>query len=317
VAEECSGSDAQCPTDAFQPSSVECRAAAGVCDLAESCTGLGAACPPDLSLPDGTSCSDGSTCTVGDTCQSGACVGTPTLDTCLDDFLCYRSRATGFTSIPSVHLVDAFEDQTFTARKPKNLCTPADKNDGNGTVDPATHLVSYQIRSNGGTHIRRTNLRVTNQLGTLEVDTIRPDLLLVPAAKSLTSPPSPPAFNSHAVDHYKCYKVRVSRGTPRFVRTQVTVSDQFITTPKVLDLKKPRHLCTPVDKNGEGIKNASSHLFCYLARAATGQPRFQKQSGILTADQFGGLTVNAIKEQEFCIPSLQSPSGAFLDETDG
>src|SRR5207237_1626351 len=36
------------PADAFKPATVECRAAAGACDVAESCTGMGAACPIDL-----------------------------------------------------------------------------------------------------------------------------------------------------------------------------------------------------------------------------------------------------------------------------
>ncbi len=38
-------SGAACPADAFEPSSTVCRAAAGVCDVAESCTGSGADCP--------------------------------------------------------------------------------------------------------------------------------------------------------------------------------------------------------------------------------------------------------------------------------
>jgi hypothetical protein len=317
VAETCSGLVAACPPDLFALPSVTCRAAADTCDAPELCTGLGPDCPTDLTLPDGSVCSDGNACTSGDTCQGGACVGTGNLDTCLDDFLCYTGKVTPgtprFTPIPSLRLADAFEDQNFRVLRVKNLCTPADKNDGNGTIDSATHLVSYQIKPAGGTHIRRTNLRVTNQLGEIRVDTIRPDLLFVPSAKDLLSPPSAPPFNSHAVDHYKCYKVRVTRGTPRFVRQQVTVTDQFVSL-RLLDLKKPRHLCTPVDKNEEGIKNTAAHLLCYLAKPATGQPRFVRQRGLYVANQFGNLRVDAIKEREFCIPSLQSPSGAFLDE---
>src|SRR5262245_6018406 len=45
---------------------VQCRAAAGQCDVAENCTGSSASCPPDLPAPDGTSCDDSSMCTLGD-----------------------------------------------------------------------------------------------------------------------------------------------------------------------------------------------------------------------------------------------------------
>ena len=47
AAESCTGSDAACPVDAFQPSTVECRASTAMCDPAENCTGSAAACPPD------------------------------------------------------------------------------------------------------------------------------------------------------------------------------------------------------------------------------------------------------------------------------
>jgi len=47
LAESCTGSSASCPADAFKPSSVQCRATQGPCDLAESCTGSDPVCPPD------------------------------------------------------------------------------------------------------------------------------------------------------------------------------------------------------------------------------------------------------------------------------
>ena len=47
IAETCTGSGATCPADAFEPNTTECRASAGICDVAENCTGSGAACPAD------------------------------------------------------------------------------------------------------------------------------------------------------------------------------------------------------------------------------------------------------------------------------
>ena len=69
VAETCNGTDAACPSDAFQSDSHECRAAPGACDAAESCTGGGPDCPADGYLPDSFVCrpADGG-CDVAESC---------------------------------------------------------------------------------------------------------------------------------------------------------------------------------------------------------------------------------------------------------
>lgn len=64
-------------TCTFVAAGVTCRAAQGVCDIAETCTGNAAACPGDMTMPDGMSCSGGngvSACSAADTCKAGACV---------------------------------------------------------------------------------------------------------------------------------------------------------------------------------------------------------------------------------------------------
>jgi hypothetical protein len=306
VAETCNGTSTSCPADALAPAGTTCRAAAGTCDVAEVCTGLSSTCPADVTLPDGTVCNDSNSCTTPDTCQGGVCTGTPAPDGCADDFLCYKNRGIHITPIASVTLADQFETTTATILKPKVLCPPADKNAG-GVIDTTTHLQGYQIKQ-ATRHVRRTNVLIQNQIGTLRIDTIKPDLLLVPAAKNLVSPPPAPNNNSHNVDHYKCYKVKVTPGTPRLPRgIQVNVTDQFTSPAKIFDLKKPRHLCNPVDKNGEGIKNPNAHLFCYLAKGARGQPRHVRRTGVNTNNQFGPLVISTIKESELCIPSLKTP----------
>lgn len=284
-------------------------AAKDQCYLAGACdpqTGAGSSLP----MSDGTPCDDGVACTAPDVCLAGVCGGAPNLDACLDDFLCYKTKPTPdtsrFTRISDLRLVDQFEDTTVDVLRPHSLCTPADKS-GEGTIDPATHLIAYRIRQ-ATPHVRRTNLLVTNQLGTLRIDTVKPDLLLVPSSKHLTDPPAPPDPDTHMVDHYKCYKARVTPGTARFVRSEVTVADQFTSPPKRLVLRKPRHLCTPVDKQGEGIRNPPAHLLCYLARRARREPRHVRQTGVYVANQFGTLQVDTLKEREFCIPSEKSVS---------
>jgi hypothetical protein len=309
VAENCSGSGAACPADGFEPTSTICRPSTDVCDPAENCPGSGVDCPADALLPDGTACTDGSECTVSDVCESGVCGGTVSPDSCMDDFNCYKTKiSTGtpaFSPVSGVSLVDQFESVTATIAKPRMLCPPTDKN-AEGIFDTDTHLVTYQIRQNPR-HVRQLGVVVTNQIGTLTVDTMKADTLLVPTAKDLLAAVPPPNSSNHIVDHYKCYKIRVTRGTLPFPKnTTVAIEDQFETPPKLLTLKKPRHLCTPVDKNGEGIKNPGVHLFCYQSAPARGERKHVRRIGIHVNNQFGPMRLDTLKEGEFCIPSTKT-----------
>jgi hypothetical protein len=118
------------------------------------------------------------------------------------------------------------------------------------------------------------------------------------------------------VDHYKCYTVNVTKGTPKFEPILgVAVSDQFIeaqvpSPPRLFDLKKPTALCTPVNKNNEGIKNPDRHLLCYQANRAKGQPKHDKVEGIHVHNQFGPEQLNTVVEEELCVPSQKTlPDG--------
>jgi hypothetical protein len=73
IAENCTGSSAACPADAFRPSSTVCRPGSGdLCDPDENCTGSSANCPANVITPSGTICRPGS----GDLCDaSEACTG--------------------------------------------------------------------------------------------------------------------------------------------------------------------------------------------------------------------------------------------------
>jgi hypothetical protein len=62
-------------TAAFAPT-VTCRPAAGTCDVAETCTSTSIECPTDAFGPDGDDCDDGVDWTVDDACSGGACAGT-------------------------------------------------------------------------------------------------------------------------------------------------------------------------------------------------------------------------------------------------
>src|SRR4029077_5017353 len=116
---------------------------------------------------------------------------------------------------------------------------------------------------------------------------------------------APPDENTISVNHFKCYKVKVTPGTPRFPKgVQALVTDQFIgNTGKRFDLRKPKHFCNPVDKNGEGEKNPNALLVCYQAKPSRGQPKAVRTS-VFVNNQFGPESMTTIKASELCVPSV-------------
>jgi hypothetical protein len=307
TAETCTGSSPGCPADALTPAGTVCRAAASPCDAAETCTGSNVLCPADVFQPNGTPCTDASPCTDDDACFQGVCVGTQDLDACLDDFIFYKAKNTPqtprFTPISALPLVDQFETGNVDVSRPRGFMTPADKN-GEGTNDAATHMIAYKIKPVRGSprHVPK-NVRIENQLGPLFLTTQRAEFLLVPTAKSLTGEPPEPPYSSHEVDHYKCYRARVTIGAPKFPENvTVLATDQFRTAQGTFRLDKVRHLCNPVDKDGEGIKNPTGHFVCYTAR---GIPRSTRARGLYANNQFGPGRFDTQGEQELCIPSTK------------
>jgi cysteine-rich repeat protein len=237
------------------------------------------------------------------------------------------------------HLTDQFEAGLFTVQKPLTLCNPADKG-GEGIHAPETPLLGYRIKRAaktcaaeaplnagevcrdeddcGGTrpstklcqrtppHRPRTRVRVENQLGTIRVDTLVPDRLLVPAAASLTEPVAPPEPAGHRVDRFKCYTVKTSKGEPPFTPIlAVSLADRF-EQPKLYDVVKPTRLCNPVDRDGEGVENVDEQMMCYrvkLAPTAPPQPKHVPVPGIFVNGDFGRGRIAALEEDELCVPS--------------
>ncbi len=144
-----------------------------------------------------------------------------------------------------------------------------------------------------------------NQFGTFFVDTEKPERLLVPSLKDTNNPIDDQSVpDDFPVDYFKCYKVKVSEGSEFPEGIQVDVVDEF-NQPKLFDVKKPKRLCNPVDKNGEGIINPDAHLMCYKVKPAENEPKHIKVEGIHTNNQFGPLQVDTKKEAELCVPSTK------------
>jgi hypothetical protein len=340
----CNGSGA-CQAN-NEPGTTVCRPEADECDAAELCDGVGS-CPPDVSDPDGTPCEDGDACTSVDSipgnpdaCEDGDCVGIPvdcddddacTDDSCdsilgctnvrdpgngpscLDDhYQCYKTRPVSFAP-RDVSLVDQFGPSTARVVKLERFCNPANKN-GEGILDPFAHLNCYKIRESG---FQRRDVVLTNQFGEQRVTLIRPDSLCVPAVKDMLGD-----LDDLQVNHFKCYKARLSSAFPAL--SGVSVVDQFETT--TTKIVKPQLVCRPVDKNGEDPMAPLDlgHLTCFRIRREGG-PLFSGASAdvedqFVHQDQQATRRTDCRRAKLLCVPSLKrlaSPSGAFLEESGG
>ena len=284
----------------------------------------------------GSLCSPDSPMNAGAVCQAEEdCGGVSTGDQ--TDF-CVPDK---FPAGIRVTLSDLFEPdrRLYNVKKPLTLDTPANVSAG-GVNDSDTHLRGYAIALTpkecgpdapahageackaetdcGGTKkvtafcqaqaksVKQVGLAVRDQFHPAEspalaLDAIKPDRLLVPTSKGLTAfLPIPDA----EVDHYKCYKVAPTKGSPKFQTiAQVPVSDQFTGGQKLFDLKKPAQLCMAANKNAEGVPNPTGHLLCYQAVASKGQPKHVPVKGLFLANQLVMEQADTVKEEQLCVPA--------------
>ena len=168
---------------------------------------------------------------------------------------------------------------------------------------------------------------ITNQFGSEEVVLRQSKRLLVPSSKSLAGP-ADPLPEPVLVDHFQCYAV-AGTATPLLV----TLEDQ-LNPERLFLVKKPRTLCVPADKNGEGIQHADNQLLCYDMKKVPGfcsssspsnpdeickteeecggqkkqtsycerQPKDNRTDAWLL-NQFGESVVAVKKPKELCVPS--------------
>ena len=240
---------------------------------------------------------------------------TPTLGS-LDHFTCYKAAPTrhsikfaGIANPPGVSLVDQFGSAQVAVRKPSSLCAPTDVNgdDASAPTHPE-HLKMYPLKI-PGRPVLPTKIKVVDQFNPtgLFVNARRPSYLLVPAAKSLTGPTPVPTPGTYATDHFECYAVTVTRGTPKFVpQLGVAVGDQFGTM--TVDVKRPSYLCNPADKQSEDPTAPShiDHLMCYKTKQ-TDAVKFVKIVGVFAEDQFGAEMLDVKQPQLLCVPALENP----------
>ena len=224
-----------------------------------------------------------------------------------DHYLGYKVKETKHTDKFkkfTVTLSDQFEDAAlYKVEKPERLYNLVEKNT-EGISDEITHLVGYKIKAPKGEpkFEKVTNVLVTNQFGNIIVDVKKPELLLVPSAMDHLTIPDDIA---PAINHYKCYDVKETKGTPKFEKREVTISDPTFGESKTFEVKKPKQLCTPVDKNGEGIIDEENHLLCYDLKKIKGESKFKKRN-VFTNNQFEPEDLEVKKEHQLCVPSIKT-----------
>jgi murein DD-endopeptidase MepM/ murein hydrolase activator NlpD len=220
-----------------------------------------------------------------------------------DHFLLYSVKTTEsttpFLKFGPVVLADALTSRKYLVQKLAAVGLPADKN-GEGTIDPQTHLVEYKIKAAAGEPKfgKVSDVHVVNQCNDFYAELKGPTTVMVPSKKDLSVPTSAPTELDHNLDHFICYKARYQKqlsvgiALPAFPKgIQVEVSDQF--QARRYDLKKITKICTPVAKSedigdpsrwldgpAEGnlkpitpstVRHPSDHLVCYKAARATKQ----------------------------------------------
>jgi hypothetical protein len=154
---------------------------------------------------------------------------------------------------------------------------------------------------------KRSGLQAITPLGALALDTVKPDRLLLPAAKSLEGPVD--ALASTSVDPFECFKAKVTKGTPKLAKgLEVDVADQFSAKAKTFLVKKPTRLCVATNVDGSELLSPEAALVCFKVKPAKGQPKHAKRLGVHVNHAFGPGQLDTVKEEELCLPSsLQLP----------
>jgi hypothetical protein len=226
----------------------------------------------------------------------------------IDSFLCYKAKPTkggpGFDRRDATIAPAAGVGGDFSVLRYAALCNPAHVGGGD-ILDEATHLASFAVKPVGKLG-KTTGVHVSTPLGALSLDLLKPDRLLLPAAKSLEGPVDP--LSPPGLDPFLCSKAKITRGTAKLPKgVQLDVGDQFA-PGRTFDVKKPTHLCVTASVDGVKLTGAPVSLVCFKTKPARGQPKHQKRHGVFVNHAFGPGQLDTVKEDELCLPAqVQEP----------
>jgi cysteine-rich repeat protein len=122
----------------------------------------------------------------------------------------------------------------------------------------------------------------------------------------------------HVADHFLLYKTKLTAGSPEFHPFgPVTLADKFGAAN--YEVVKPRYLGLPADKNGEGLRDAVTHVEDYQVKPVAGSPKFAKRADVQIANQCNTLRLEVSKPSSILVPTLKdlvSPPPAAPDVAD-
>jgi hypothetical protein len=226
----------------------------------------------------------------------------------LGHFQCYRAHptvgvgaGTAGSLIPEslpVTLEDQFGVYSGTAHRPVDLCAPADKNGEDPEApDSGDFLSSYKLSVPGPVeHV--SGVTAVNQFGTITLDLLQPDTLLVPSAASLEGPPAP---GQSFLNDFTCYSVQVGKTKGKGAPAPGSVMVQTAFETVEVEPGNPQRLCVPASKNGGPvIASAPEDLLCYDVKSGND---LKPAPEVFVANQFGQEVQRIGQRRELCVPT--------------
>lgn len=105
-------------------------------------------------------------------------------------------------------------------------------------------------------------------------------------------------------EHFMSYKTKDVKGSEKFDKFTVTLSDNF-NPNRELTVEKTYRLFNPIDKNDEGLDDTVSHMMGYKIKEPKGEPKSEKIKGIMVSNQFGDVTLDVKKPKLLLVPSAK------------
>ena len=211
----------------------------------------------------------------------------------LEHFQCYKLDEQKFKQ-RRVTLNDQFKNTRTKVKSRKELCNPAKKNK-EPFANKRAHLTRYEIDGKP----LNTTVATHNQFGSQRFLVKKPKRLMVPTEKQERGDKRKKIRTD--TDHFQCYSIKAQGGI-RSVEgkpKRVTVKDQF--RKKGVKVKDPKLLCTPVDKNSEGLLYPVEHLLCYAIKAKD----LNKRVTIRNQFEKKNKGVRVENPKELCVPTLK------------
>ena len=230
----------------------------------------------------------------------------------VDAYLCYKAAlAKGETPLPkgtTVVLSDAIVagPQGFDVKKAISICNPASV-DSSTVIEPSAHQQGYQVKRVPGAAKFAKALQTTSDAFASRTLLLSQESSLLVPSSAVPGPGGAPPYALTTVDHYKCYRASLAKGSPKFVApASPTVSDQFYPGGQSLVMKRPARYCEPVAADGSTINTPDSKLVCYGVKLPPGN-KFPKTQVSTNNPHFGTDVLLATAVSELCVPASVDP----------